>query len=636
MSDSNLDTTDWVLGELEAIARNADPQNLFYPRLTQSLLPLLNADCVLLAIELESKPLVLFSSGNSPDPKALQDGLQLAFDRHPASAELDPKSIAPDPWIAVRFPKNNPTKPLAILARFANRPSQDHLAGAKNLIDALADVAELREVYVENSRAIGLWKQAILRSQDLTNAQSHQQLHRGLVESLRETLQADRVSLFLKQNQAASMIACSGAASIDSNSAIVQELERSVVGIFQDNTPKLWNASENQPDSPCYRLLLAWPSSPDSLTHGLLVEWSDPQAIIDRVQRASSVLPMINQTWQYQNRWLCLPRRAQDQAIGKTASQTPSRALPKPLVALAFLAIVAGLAMIPYPFYIQTQAYLEPTSQRLIHATADSFIQELLVREGQSVQSNQPLVRLRAPNLELQIEEVTGQIRALGEKKNALRVAVNQLSPNTSDLANQTRLSAEVRLIEIQEKHAQDKLDFLDKQRQELLLQSPIQGVVVGGDLSRELSDRPLQRGDALFRVADIHGPWQLKLLVADRDGGYVQEALLGGPIDIDWGLENSTRRGLKAKLISMSPEVDQRPNQGPCRSATASLGESQLEQPAIGAIAYARIPCGKQPLWFIWSRPMVEFLQKRFWLNSTPLGLLRKNQSPEPVLLKQ
>jgi hypothetical protein len=228
MTDSNLDTTDWVLGELEAIARNADPDNLFYTRLTQSLLPILNADCVLLAIELESKPLVLFSSGNSPDPKSLQDGLQLAFVRHPASAELDPKSIAPDPWIAVRFPKNNPTKPFAILARFANRPSQDHLAGAKNLLDALADVAELREVYVENNRAVGLWKQAILRSQDLTNAQSHQQLHRGLVESLRETLQADRVSLFLKQNQAASMIACSASFFLRIASALFPTFRSSV------------------------------------------------------------------------------------------------------------------------------------------------------------------------------------------------------------------------------------------------------------------------------------------------------------------------------------------------------------------------------------------------------------------------
>ena len=629
MSDSNLETTDWVLGQLEAIARNADPQNQFYPRLTQSLLPLLNADCVLLAIELESKPLVLFSSGNSPDPVSLQAALQLAFAQQPSSGSLapnpiDPTSLPPhralsDPWISVRFPKNNPSKPLAILARFANLPGHEQLSGAENLLDALAEIAELREVYVENHRAVGLWKQAIVRSEDLTNAQSHPQLNRGVVEALRELLQADRVSLFQKDHRAASMIACSGAASIDSNSTTVQELEKSVLGLFQNNEPKLWNAADHQPQSPRYRLLLPWPSNSDSLTHGLLVEWSDPQATIDRVQRASNLLPMINQAWQNQHRWLCLPPQARAQAIGKSASQVPAGRFPKRLALLALLASLVGLAMIPYPFYIQSQAYLEPTTQQFIHATADSFIEELLVGEGQSVQSHQPLVRLRAPNLELQIEELTGQTLALVEKKNGLRVAVNQLSANSSDLANQTRLSAELRLIEIQEKHAQEKLAFLEKQREELLLQSPIKGMVVGGDLSRELSDRPLRRGDALFRVADLQGPWHLKLLVADRDGRYVQQALLNGPIDIDWGLENSTGRGLKAKLISMRPEVDQRPNQGPCRSATASIDESQLKQPAIGAVAYARIPCGKQPLWFIWSRPLVEFLQKRFWFNSSP-----------------
>ena len=629
MSDSNLETTDWVLGQLEAIARNADPQNQFYPRLTQSLLPLLNADCVLLAIELESKPLVLFSSGNSPDPVSLQAALQLAFAQQPSSGSLDPNPIDPtslpphralsDPWISVRFPKNNPSKPLAILARFANLPGHEQLSGAENLLDALAEIAELREVYVENHRAVGLWKQAIVRSEDLTNAQSHPQLNRGVVEALRELLQADRVSLFQKDHQAASMIACSGAPSIDSNSTTVQELEKSVLGLFQNNEPKLWNAADHQPQAPRYRLLLPWPSNSDSLTHGLLVEWSDPQATIDRVQRASNLLPMINQAWQNQHRWLCLPPQARAQAIGKSASQVPAGRFPKRLAGLALLASLVALAMIPYPFYIQSQAYLEPTTQQFIHATADSFIEELLVGEGQSVQSHQPLVRLRAPNLELQIEELTGQTLALVEKKNGLRVAVNQLSANSSDLANQTRLSAELRLIELQEKHAQEKLAFLEKQRQELLLQSPIKGTVVGGDLSRELSDRPLRRGDALFRVADLQGPWHLKLLVADRDGRYVQQALLNGPIDIDWGLENSTGRGLKAKLVSMRPEVDQRPNQGPCRSATASIEESQLEQPAIGAVAYARIPCGKQPLWFIWSRPLVEFLQKRFWFNSSP-----------------
>ena len=155
MSDSNLETTDWVLGQLEAIARNADPQNQFYPRLTQSLLPLLNADCVLLVIVLEAKPLVLFSSGNSPDPESLQAALQLAFAQQPSSVRLDPNPVDPNPvdsssppphralnspWISVRFPKNNPSKPLAILARFANLPSHEQLAGARNLLDALAEI----------------------------------------------------------------------------------------------------------------------------------------------------------------------------------------------------------------------------------------------------------------------------------------------------------------------------------------------------------------------------------------------------------------------------------------------------------------------------------------------------------------
>jgi multidrug efflux pump subunit AcrA (membrane-fusion protein) len=286
---------------------------------------------------------------------------------------------------------------------------------------------------------------------------------------------------------------------------------------------------------------------------------------------------------------------------------------------LVSLATIGLLALIPYPFYIQTEAYLEPVDQRLVHATADSFIQDLLVKEGQAVAVDQPLVQLRSPSLELQIEEAEGELRALEEKKNGLRIAVNQLSTSASDLVNQTRLSAELKLVEIQEKQAFEKGRFLKQQQTDLLLESPIQGVIVGGDLQRELSDRPLQRGDVLFRIADLQGHWHLRLLVADRDGGYVQKALGAGPIQIVWGLENSPERGLSATLESLSDEVDQRPIQGPCRTAIATLDTHQIQQPVIGAVAYARIPCGTQPLWFIWSRPMVEFLQKRFWLTSNP-----------------
>jgi multidrug efflux pump subunit AcrA (membrane-fusion protein) len=283
------------------------------------------------------------------------------------------------------------------------------------------------------------------------------------------------------------------------------------------------------------------------------------------------------------------------------------------------LAGLVGISMIPFPFYIQAPAYLEPIQQRFIHASADSFIEELLVHEGETVNADQPLVQLRSPALELQSQEALGQASALEEKRNGLRIAVNQLSSTPSDPSNQTRLSADLKLVEIQEKQAKEKVAFLKIQQGELLLKSPIQGVVIGGDLRRELNDRPLQRGDVLFRIAEIHGPWRLRLLVADRDGAYIQKALEQGPIPIDWGLENSTGKGLRATLNAIAKEVDQQPTLGPCRIAMADVDVQQIDQPVIGAVAYTRIACGRQPLWFIWSRPMVEFLQKRFWLVSPP-----------------
>jgi len=622
MADSTMQSTDWVLDQLEQLARNGDPENLFYRRLTQALLPILQANSILLAIELESNPIVLCSAGADLDTRTIEGALRSVYGEtsNPMHSSVSPaESSISDHWVCVRFPKNNSVMPMALMAYFEVPLEPRQRVGSRNLIDAFVEVCEVRELYVENTRAVGLWKQAMARGQDFSNAKSHPQLHRSLVEALREALKADRASLYVRTGGQSAMIACSGVASIDTNSSAVKDLQGAVDELIEGNQPKLWNANPATPDHPSYRLFLPWPSGSNPTIHGMLIEWSDPQAIIDRVQRASSLLPVLNQAWQNQNRWLYLPSNIQQQAQGKIASVAKRSPVSKWWLVLAGLLGLLVIGMLPCPFYIQSQAYLEPVEQRYIHANADSFIDELLVREGEKVSLDQPLVKLRSPSLELQIEEAEGQLRALEEKKNGLRIAVNQLSSSASDLASQTRLSADLKLIEVQEKQAVEKRAFFKQQQSELLLKSPIEGMVVGGDLKRELSDRPLQRGDVLFRVADFQGDWQLRLFIADRDGGYVQNALGNGPVQIDWGLENSPHRGLNARLVSMTQQVDQRPDYGSSRTAIASLESDQIEQPVIGAVAYARIPCGKQPLWFVWSRPLVEFLQKRFWLTSNP-----------------
>ena len=617
MSDPATDSTDWVLGQLETIARNGDPENLFYKRLLQSLIPILKCQGVLLAVEVDSQPLVVHQDGVALDPQAIEKGLSIAFSKTTRSSVGRDTAIGSDQWIATRFPRSNPGQPMAILARFENPLTPSHRLSVKNLLAAFVEICEVRELTVENARSVGLWKSCQARCQDLSNAQSPTQLHRGVVEGLRETLQADRVSLYVKTQQSSSMIACSGVASIDPDSTLVKELQGAVGGLLGEHQPKLWNSGKALPQAAAYRLFLPWPSVLPAEDYGVLFEWSDANELVERIQRASTFVPMLNHAWQHQNRWLHIPAKVQDRALRNAASKSRSRFFTKRILALACLGVLFCMAMIPYPFYIYSPAFLEPTQQRFIHATADSFIEELFVEEGQVVGVDQSLVQLRSPSLELLFEEALGQSRALEEKRNGLRVAVNQVSSNSTDLSNQTRLSADLRLTEIQEAQAREKVDFFKQQQRELLVKSPIQGVVVGGDLKRELKDRPLQRGDVLFRIADMDGPWRLRLLIADRDGAYVQKALEHGPLHFEWGMENSTRRGLRATLISISREVDQHPTLGPCRSAIADVSLSQLEQPVIGALAYGRIACGRQPLWFIWSRPMVEFLQKRFWLPS-------------------
>ena len=79
MSDASIENTDWVLSELESIARGGDSDNLFYRRLIQALLPILRCQCVLLALEVESKPLVILRDGSSLDPATIEEGLSIAF-----------------------------------------------------------------------------------------------------------------------------------------------------------------------------------------------------------------------------------------------------------------------------------------------------------------------------------------------------------------------------------------------------------------------------------------------------------------------------------------------------------------------------------------------------------------------------
>ncbi len=206
------------------------------------------------------------------------------------------------------------------------------------------------------------------------------------------------------------------------------------------------------------------------------------------------------------------------------------------------------------------------------------------------------MAQLKSPALDLQIEELQGQLRSLGERRSGLRVALNQIDPSARDASiQQSRLSAEIAQLVAQEANVQNQIKLLSDERKKLALTSPISGIVVSRDLKQQLLMRPVRRGDALFTVVDLEGPWQLRVEVADRDTGYVR-AHLGLPKteasptsqaqQFEFIFDSLPEKRFQAQVEWQADTVQNRLGEGCYLEVRAKVDREVVQQSHMGASA--------------------------------------------------
>ena len=353
----------------------------------------------------------------------------------------------------------------------------------------------------------------------------------------------------------------------------------------------------------------------------LILEWADRETMLESLPAIMNFMPTLWSSWHQQRRWLEVPRMARAWSRW-TPNFLRSYLVVRLMQMLAFVALVVlvGWSLSqPFPMVIEADAVLEPKARRAIFSNVDGFVEALLVEDGQSVKRGQLLAKLRSPSLNLQIEEAIGQIKSISEKRNGLRVAVNQVSSATPEsLVAQTRISADILLLEAQEKQTKEKLNFLTKEQGKLDIISPIDGVVVSRDLRTELETRPLRRGDSLFSVADLEGEWQLNIHVADSDSGYLIKHYSGERRDAKFGFDSLPGEQFSTEVQQISSTVENPTGTSPFLLVVSRIEKDVAQRAYMGANARVRFTCGEQPLWFVWCRPLVEALQKRAWLFPT------------------
>ncbi|MGV3484843.1 MAG: efflux RND transporter periplasmic adaptor subunit [Planctomycetaceae bacterium] len=164
-----------------------------------------------------------------------------------------------------------------------------------------------------------------------------------------------------------------------------------------------------------------------------------------------------------------------------------TRGRPRIAVTLAGLMVML-LLICPVPYRTACTARVEPVGARVVSAPFDAALESVFVEPGDSVTAGQPLVALDGRPLRLELQAVEAEI---------------QQSAKQQDVAMAAGKIAEAQLAQLKCQQLGRQRDLLAQRLDQLQISSPIDGVVVVGDLRRSIG-APLEIGQVLFEIAPL------------------------------------------------------------------------------------------------------------------------------------
>lgn len=287
---------------------------------------------------------------------------------------------------------------------------------------------------------------------------------------------------------------------------------------------------------------------------------------------------------------------------------------PKGLIAVACLTVLAAtLLFVPAELTVGGPARLWPARRRVLFASSHGIVDQLLVKHGDPVTRDQPLVVLSDPELEAEFPRLTGEIATVGERLRGIQASRLAGSNGPDAAANSRRTAADEEEWKARLSALESQKLLLEKRRTGLTHLSPITGQVMTWDLESLLTGRPVERGQALLTVGEVDGPWQIEVDVSDQEiGEIIRAKKTVSELQVEFILAadpGTTYRG-RVTQIAMNTEID---SQG--RSSVrviAQVDSRDIRHLRPGAAVIPRIPCGKRSLGAVWFRDLIVMVRSK------------------------
>ncbi|QDT11676.1 efflux RND transporter periplasmic adaptor subunit [Planctomycetes bacterium K23_9] len=168
--------------------------------------------------------------------------------------------------------------------------------------------------------------------------------------------------------------------------------------------------------------------------------------------------------------------------------------------------VFAVIALWPIDYRIPCTAIVQPVQQRLVAAPFEATLLETKIQPGDVVQAGQLLVLLDGRPLRLELESIETEIQRF-DKEHRVALVNGRVAESQQAALSKRRSERRHQLLS-------DRLERLE-------VTSPIDGVVVSGDLERFIGS-PLETGQTILEVAPLDRVL-VEIEIPEFEIGYVQ-----------------------------------------------------------------------------------------------------------------
>lgn len=232
-----------------------------------------------------------------------------------------------------------------------------------------------------------------------------------------------------------------------------------------------------------------------------------------------------------------------------------------------------------------------PAESRHISAPFGALLSTAGAVAGDRVKAGDVLCVLDSRELELQRGEIAAQ-RAVAEQEHALALAANK--------------PVEARVAELNERFLLARLATLDQRIAESVVRSPIDGVVVSGDLRARVG-AVLAQGDPLFEVAPLTH-WHVELAVPEH-------AACGLAVGVEGAFANHARpeHSQAFKVSRVRPRAEVKDGHNVYIAEADARLEGDWLRPGMEGMS--KVQLGTRPVWWIALHHVVDYLHLNFWI---------------------